>query len=52
MDKKKLAKVIKNLMSACDELMAEYVSKKRSADWEVINSALMEGQKAIREMKS
>lgn len=38
---------IKGLLKACDELMTEFVSKKRAADWGVINDAMVAGAAAI-----
>jgi hypothetical protein len=44
------AKVIRDLMKACDELMHEGVSKKRAADWCLINDALVNGGKMLAEL--
>ena len=38
---------IKALMIACDELMTEFVSKKRAANWGVINDAMVAGGTAL-----
>jgi hypothetical protein len=47
LDKKEAAKVIGNLMKACDELMAEGISKTRAADWALVCDALVEGKRAL-----
>ena len=39
---------IKALMVACDELMTEFVSKKRAANWGTINDAMVAGAASIR----
>ena len=39
---------IQGLMNACDELMIEFVSKKRAANWGVINDAMVAGAAAIQ----
>ena len=39
---------IKGLLKACDELMTEFVSKRRAANWGVINDAMVAGGKALR----
>lgn len=43
--------VVRGLVAACNELMTEFVSNKRAADWEVINIAMMAGEKALRKAK-
>ena len=52
MSKEQLAATIKALLDACNELMTEFVSKKRAADWAIINDAMVEGGKALKELKS
>lgn len=41
-----LAEVIKNLLKACNELMTEFISRKRAANWEIINDAMVAGERA------
>lgn len=52
MSGKKYKNVIKQLMKACNELMTEFVSKKRAADWKLINDAMVVGGKAIKGERS
>lgn len=51
MSNPELIETLKNLLLACNELMTEFVSKKRAADWGLINDAMVEGQKAIAELR-
>ena len=46
MKAKEIIAVLKGLESACNELMTEFVSKKRAADWGIINDALVASVKA------
>ena len=39
----RVREVVSDLMKALDELMTEYVSKKRAANWGVINDAMVNG---------
>lgn len=50
MNNKKIAKVIRDLLRACDEVMAEGISKTRSADWELVNDALVTGNRTAQEL--
>lgn len=43
-----LVKACKGLQKACDELLTEFVSKKRAADWALINDALVQAGLAIK----
>lgn len=42
----------KAMLKAADELMTEFVSKKRAADWGVINEAMMAAAAAIAKAKA
>lgn len=52
MTKKEVAKTIRALMRACDELMTEFIGKKRAADWEVINDAMVAGGKVLNDLET
>lgn len=45
---KELREAIQKLMNACNELMTEFVSRKRAADWEVINDAMLKGSRILK----
>ena len=47
---KEEAKIIKGLLAAADELMTEFISKKRAANWKVINDGLYAGEQYLRTM--
>ena len=38
----------KAMMRAADELLTEFISKKRAANWQVINEAMVEAGRAIQ----
>lgn len=42
-------KIVKGTLAAADELMTEFVSKKRAADWKVINDGLYAAGRFLRE---
>jgi hypothetical protein len=42
-----LLEACKDMLKATDELMTEFISKKRAADWGVINQAMVDAGKAI-----
>jgi len=46
MNNAEIVGVLKGLESACNELMTEFVSRKRAADWEIVNDALCASTKA------
>ena len=50
MNDKEVAKVIRDLMKACDELMHEAVGKKRATDWQIVNDALVAGGHLLHEL--
>ena len=39
--------VIRELLKACNELMTEFISRKRAADWEIINDAMVAGERFV-----
>ena len=41
------ATVIRALKAACNELMTEFVSRKRAADWGVINDAMVDADRFL-----
>ena len=41
-------KIVKALIAAIDELMTEYVSGRRAADWGVINKGLYDAERYLR----
>jgi len=43
-----LLEALEMALRAADELMTEFISKKRAADWGVINDGLVAAGKAIR----
>lgn len=43
-----LLEACKDMLKAADELMTEYVSKQRAANWGVINQAMVDASAAIR----
>lgn len=46
--KRKVRRLLKGVLAAADELMTEFVSKKRAANWSVINSGLNAAGQAVR----
>lgn len=47
---KTAAEVIRMLLDACKELLAE-AGNKRAADWEIINDGMVEGESFLRRSK-
>jgi len=45
------AEIMAKLEKACDEMMTEFISKKRAANWGIINSALFESAKFRRSLE-
>lgn len=43
-----MAKALEAMMAAVDELMTEFISKKRAANWGVINHAMVDATKALQ----
>ena len=46
-----LLEACRDMLKAANELMTEYVSKKRAANWGVINQAMVDASAAIRAAK-
>lgn len=44
-------KVLRGVMAACDEIVAEFVSKKRAANWGIINKGLYEAEYLISRLE-
>jgi len=42
-------KIVKGVLAACDELMAEFIAKKRAANWKVINDGLYAAEQFLRQ---
>lgn len=42
---------IKGALAAADELMAEFISKTRAANWGVLNSGLYEAERLASQLK-
>ncbi len=47
----RLRKAVNDLGLACNELMGEYVSKKKPADWQIINDSLSEANALVGPFK-
>lgn len=43
--------VIRDLLAACNELMLEFISRKRAADWAVINDAMVAGERFVNQKR-
>ena len=52
MKTQRLRDAVAALMQACNELMEEFISHKRAADWGVINDAMVLGVKVLRDSKA
>jgi hypothetical protein len=39
---------VKGALAACNELMTEFISKRRAAKWDVINEGLMKAEAFVR----
>lgn len=50
-ERRKVRKIIKGALAAADELMSEFVSKKRAANWGVINDGLYNAERMEKELK-
>jgi hypothetical protein len=43
-----MKEALKGMLAAAEELLAEFASKKRAADWGVVNDAMMAASRAIK----
>ncbi len=41
----KVQKILQGAMDACNELMTEFISKKRAAKWDIVNEGLYEAER-------
>lgn len=46
-----VVRVVEQLADAVDELITEFISKKRAAKWGVINGALVDGAKLVHKLR-
>lgn len=51
MTTKEICEALRGAIAASDELMTEYVSRKRAADWGVINDGLVKAGRALAELE-
>lgn len=47
MTEKEWTRIVRGLLNACNELMAE-AGNRRAADWAVVNDAMVAGERALR----
>lgn len=47
--KSELVDVLRQMQAALEECLAEWISKKRAANWQIINDALVNAARLIRE---
>ena len=50
-ERREVRKLLQGALAASDELMTEFVSKKRAANWGVINEGLYNAEKKVRELR-
>ena len=49
MSKPDTVRIVKGVLAACDELMTEFISRKRAANWQVINDGLVAAERFVRD---
>jgi len=47
-----MQEALRDMLKAADELMTEFMSKKRAANWGIINDAMVAAEKCLRTSKS